>query len=104
LRLLDDRREERSLISRISTSRMSGELSRRPINTTLNLAVIPVRNYEFASQALGPACPFSRRIIADPPFVPEKLRKAAVAESFTPKRFALVPASSVPKKRHISVA
>jgi hypothetical protein len=62
LRLPDDRREERSLISRISTSRMSGELSRRPINTTLNLAVIAVRNYEFASQALGPARSFSRKL------------------------------------------
>jgi hypothetical protein len=36
-------------IARISTSRMSGKLSRRPINTTLNLAAIPVRNYEFVT-------------------------------------------------------
>jgi hypothetical protein len=55
LRSLDDRREERSLISKNSTSRMNGKLSRRPINTTLSLAVIPVRNYEFATHGVSSA-------------------------------------------------
>jgi hypothetical protein len=59
LRQVDQTRERDVLrktsrwIARISTSRLSGKLSRRPINSTLNPAVIPVRNYEFATHSFA---------------------------------------------------